>query len=90
MDFNDFLNSLYSSQKTRGKRPKNGLTVMKKTRFATQDKTKTCSFCKMPAEIVLDLGNDTRKLCKKHHADYKRRDFKYSVKFEKASDLLGE
>jgi hypothetical protein len=61
---------------------------MKKVKIPTQSKSKPCSFCPNIAEITLTIGNDTRKLCHKHHSDYKRREFTYSVKFEKASDLI--
>ena len=56
-------------------------------RLPTQMRTKkeTCSLCKERSVIKLKVSdNETRKLCYAHYADYKRKDFDYSVRFEKA------
>ena len=57
------------------------------TQYRTKKKTKPCSICKEPSIVKIRTSNqgETRRLCYTHYADYKRKDFDYSVRFEKAN-----
>ena len=75
-----------SDYKRQEERPKNQKLVQKKVRLATQDKSRKCSLCDQIATVEIKISDkETRKLCQKHLADYKRKDLKYSVKFERAN-----
>ncbi len=64
-----------------------GVSTSKKIRLATQDKSKQCSLCNNIATTTVQVSKkETRKLCSKHLADWKRKDFKYSVKFERGTN----
>ena len=64
---------------------KNQKITSKKVKLPTQSKSRRCSLCDEIATTEIKLNeNETRKLCQTHLADYKRKDFKYSAKFEKA------
>lgn len=69
-----------------------GVQTAPKAKLPTSMKSKPCSFCKNPAITTVVLGDNkyknTRRLCKDHANDFKRRNLKYSAKFEKASDLF--
>ena len=68
--------------------PKNQKVTSKKVRLATQDKSRKCSLCDNIATTEIPISEkETRKLCQVHLADYKRKDFEYTVKFEKANEL---
>lgn len=65
-------------------------TKPKRVKLPTQYRTKKpkpCSICKEPSIVTVRTSKlgETRKLCYAHYADYKRKDFDYFVKFEKAS-----
>jgi len=71
------------------RRTKNNKIVMKKVRFATQDKTKKCTFCGMPGTIIF-FGKEKRTLCKDHIRKLNAKHQEVQVNndtFKKASEL---
>jgi len=62
-------------------------TYMKRERFATQDKTKQCSHCKLASVKIIRMGKEIRRLCPKHLQQYQNKDDKIPVTFTKASNL---
>jgi hypothetical protein len=53
-------------------------------------KTKSCShsLCPFPSVLIINLGVETRNLCKKHLEEYEQRDEKNPVIWLKGSSLL--
>jgi hypothetical protein len=65
-----------------------GVLNAPKAKLPSNLKTKTCSFCKYPAVTTIKVGeNDFRKLCQNHYNDWKRKQYRYSAIFEKASKI---
>lgn len=67
-----------------------GTKTQKKVKLPTEYKTKKpkpCSICKEPSIVRIRTSNqgEFRRLCYAHYADYKRKDFTYSARFEKAN-----
>ena len=70
-------------------KPKNQKIVMKKVRFGTNEKTKTCTFCNLPGTRI-KFGNEVRTLCKNHLKKLNAKHEKFDVSsttFQKASKL---
>ena len=70
------------------KKEKNQQRVMKREKFATQDKTKQCGApdCPNPGTTI-KFGKEKRILCKKHLQQLNRKHETYPVIFKKASTL---
>jgi len=62
---------------------------MKKTKLASQDKSKHCSHSKCPnrSVITVTFGNEKRKLCQIHYDALMRKDSYFEVVLKKASLL---
>nr|UVF62660.1 hypothetical protein [Yangshan Harbor Nitrososphaeria virus] len=48
---------------------------------------KRCAICGQKADILLQLGEERRRLCKHHYQQHMAKDGDYDVIFQKASDL---
>ena len=72
------------------KRRKNQTVYQTKVRLPTQHRTKKkkkCSLCSEESVQRIQISEtEFRELCQKHFSDWRRKDFKYSVKFERAND----
>ena len=79
--------ALEQQAKNRHKRTSSQRTYMKKERFATQDKTKKCSFCKNAAVRTIPAGKSIRRLCGRHLEIYNNRNEEIEVTFKKASEI---
>ena len=66
-----------------------GVQTAPKTRLPSQLKTKTCSLCKYPMVTLIQIGEkEFRRLCQNHYNDWKRKQFRYSANFTKASKIV--
>jgi hypothetical protein len=71
-------------------RKKNQKVYSTKVKLPTNMRSKKvkCSLCKEPSIQVIQISDiETRRLCREHLADWKRKDNSHSVLFVKASKL---
>lgn len=89
MSFFPIPKKSYADDRPTDQRRKNQRITSKKVKLPTQLRTKRekCSLCKEDSVQKIQISDtEFRNLCSKHFADWKRKDLKYSVRFEKASE----